>query len=488
MERVRKVAGIIGDLGVRAGDRVLIFSPNAPDYEAAFLGCCQAGAIAAPVNEAFRRKELHHIASNSKADVAFVHASRLEVFRSNIDDSPDAPTRIVVFGNTEPVAADDKIVGALDDLVPSIVPGDAAHCEADTPCLIVYTSGSTADPKAVLHSHGSVGYQIATYPRIWDYRPDDIACVSPPMSWVSGLIMTTGAILATGGTVALLRRFHPEHVLDTIEKHRATQFFGTMSMYTKILDVLRHRTADLSSLRFCMNGGEPCPESLVKPAEARLGLRLIQAWAFSENHPLVAMRAHDIDAPRATAGKTAPGAEIRICDPDGNEVPDGMPGEAWARGPGAMTCYYGNPELTAEKTNAEGWIRTGDLLVRDGQGYLFVVGRASDMIIRSGANIAPAEVETALLEHPAIAAACVVGIPDRVSGEAIVAFVALRTGAGATREEVLEHLSPRVARYKLPQEVVFEANLPITANAKVDRTQLKRLAAERFSGYPDKAA
>jgi acyl-CoA synthetase (AMP-forming)/AMP-acid ligase II len=165
-----------------------------------------------------------------------------------------------------------------------------------------------------------------------------------------------------------------------------------------------------------------------------------------------------------------------------------MPGEAWARGPGAMTCYYGNPELTAEKTNAEGWIRTGDLLVRDGQGYLFVVGRASDMIIRSGANIAPAEVETALLEHPAIAAACVVGIPDRVSGEAIVAFVALRTGAGATREEVLEHLSPRVARYKLPQEVVFEANLPITANAKVDRSQLKRLATERFSGYPDKAA
>ncbi|WP_173933940.1 class I adenylate-forming enzyme family protein [Chelativorans sp. Marseille-P2723] len=487
--QVCQVSWLLTELGVQAGDCVLIFSPNAPDYEAVFLACCQVGAIAAPVNEAFRRKELHHIAANSKADVAFVHVSRLNVFRSNMDDSPDAPSKIVVIGDDEPVAAEGRVLGRLDDLLGSAEESrEAFHCTEDTPCLIVYTSGSTADPKAVLHTHGSVGYQITTYPDVWDYREDDIACVSPPMSWVSGLIMTTASMLSTGGTVALLRRFHPERVLDAIEEHRATMFFGTMSMYTKILDVLQRRKADLSSLRFCMNGGEPCPESLVKPAEARLGLRLIQAWAFSENHPLVAMRAHDVNAPRGTAGKAAPGVEIRICDPEGADVPEGAEGEAWVRGPGAMVCYYGNPALTAEKTNAEGWTRTGDLIRRDSDGYIFVVGRASDMIIRSGANIAPAEVETALLEHPGISAACVVGISDRVSGEAIIAFVSPKPDASLSRERVFEHLEPRLARYKLPQEIVFEKNLPVTANAKVDRSALRQLAAEIFANYPDKAA
>lgn len=488
LQRVRHTAGVLNALGVRRGDRVIIFSPNAPDYEAAFLACCCQGAVAAPVNEAFRQKELHHIAANSRAEIAFVHASRLEVFRDNIDDSPHAPSRIVVIGNSEPVAADGKVVGDLDTLALNTPQADPCECGPDDPCLIVYTSGSTAAPKSVLHTHASVGYQIATYPDIWDYRPDDIACVSPPMSWVSGLIMTTASLLASGCTVALLRRFHPEEVLDVIERHRATMFFGTMSMYTKIVDVLRRRPADLSSLRFCMNGGEPCPESLVKPAEARIGLRLIQAWAFSENHPLVAMRAGDIDAPRATAGQPAPGAEIRLLDPEGNEVPDGTPGEAWVRGPGAMTCYYGDPELTAEKMDPQGWIRTGDLLVRDGQGYLFVVGRVSDMIIRSGANIAPAEVETALLEHPDISAACVVGTADRISGEAIVAYVAPRPGVALTVQEVIGHLAPRVARYKLPQEVVFRESLPVTSNAKVDRSALKKEAAATFADYPDKAA
>ncbi len=488
MSDVDKVAGLLAEHGVAKGDRVLIFSPNAPEYEAAFLGCCHVGAVAAPVNEAFRRRELHHIAANSRADLAFVHATRLQIFRENIDDSPYAPSKIVVIGNTEPVAGDDKVLGSFDELVPGRAAGEAAHCAPDDPCLIVYTSGSTAAPKSVLHTHASVGYQIRTYPEVWDYRPEDVACVSPPMSWVSGLVMTTASLLAVGATVALLRRFHPEHVLDTIEQQRATMFFGTMSMYTKILDVLRHRDADISSLRFCMNGGEPCPESLVKPAEARLGLRLVQAWAFSENHPLVAMRAHDVDAPRATAGQPAPGVEIRLCDPDGNEVPDGTPGEARVRGPGAMTCYYGDPEMTADKMDAEGWIRTGDLLVRDGLGYLFVVGRVSDMIIRSGANIAPAEVETALLEHDAIAAACVVGTPDRVSGEAIVAFVAPKPGRELSAAELHEHLAPRLARYKLPQEIVFRDGLPVTANAKVDRAALKKEAAAHFEGYPDRAA
>ncbi|GIK82667.1 MAG: long-chain-fatty-acid--CoA ligase [Alphaproteobacteria bacterium] len=480
------VAALLGSLGVRTGDRVLVFSPNCPEYIAIFMACAHVGAVIAPVNEAFRRRELHHIADNSRARLAFVHADLLEVFLVNIADSPFAPSKVIVIGEADP-SADGRILGSYAALAVPAEPGGPSPVAADAPCQIVYTSGSTSEPKAVLHTHGGVGYAVRTYIDVWDYRVTDTAVVCPPMSWVSGLVMTTASLLAAGATVALLRRFHPERVLEAIEVHRGTMFFGTMSMYTKMLDVLQRRDFDISSVRFWMNGGEPCPEGQVLPVEARLGRRLCQAWAFSECHPLVVMRPTDFEAPRATAGRPVPGAQIRLLDQHGKEVPDGVPGEAWVRSPGAMVCYHGNPALTAEKIDPEGWIRTGDLLTRDRNGFLFVVGRASDMIIRSGANIAPAEVESALLEHEAITSACVVGIPDRISGEAIIAFVQPACGTAIDAAKIMEHLAPRLARYKLPQEIIVCDEFPMNSNGKTDRLALKQRAATQLEGYPKPA-
>lgn len=481
LDETLRVAALLRALGVREGDRVLIYSPNTPEYLSVFYGCAHVGAVLAPVNDTFRMTELRYIAKNASADVAFVHASILDPFLENLRGSLDAPSKIVALGTHGATPA--GVLGAYERLLAPTETAPAVDCAADAPGLIVYTSGSTTVPKAVLHTHGSLHFSLTTYAAVWEYTDSDIAVVSPPMSWVFGLILTSAAMLTVGTTVVLLRRFHPERVLEAVEQFRATLLFGTMSMYTKMLDVLNKTDYDMSSLQFCMIGGEPCPDSLLKPVEARFGLRFCQAWAFSENHPLVLMRPQDKDAPRGTAGRPAPGVEIRLIDPDGNEVTGAGSGEAWVRGPGAMTCYFGNPELTAERIDAEGWIQTGDLLKRDEDGYLFVVGRASEMIIRSGANIAPAEVETALLEHPDIASACVVGIPDRRSGEAIVAFVTPRNGAEIGTAEILDHLRSRLARYKLPQEILLMQTLPVTANNKIDRKALKQIAIGRLTSY-----
>lgn len=480
LEQSLKIAAILRSLGMVAGQRVLAYSTNAPEYFSIFMGCAHAGCVLAPVNVAFRRRELHHIAANAQPAIAFVHVSMLGEFAAAMADCPHAPATVVAIngGASDAPPGTSGTLAATQPAQPAVA---ARDCAKDTHCLIVYTSGTTSAPKGVLHGHGSVGYAIDTYRDVWEYRVDDIAVVSTPMSWVSGLILTSAALLSAGATVCLLERFHPERVVEAIERHRATMFFGTMSMYTKILDVLQRRPADLSSLRFCMNGGEPCPEGAVLAAESRLGLRLCQAWALSENHPMVMSRPGE-DTPRGAAGRPAPGAEIRLVGPDGRDGGVGTPGEAWVRGPGAMLGYHGDPALTAEKMDADGWIRTGDLLERDERGYLSVVGRASDMIIRSGANVAPAEVEAALLEHPAVRGACVVGARDVVSGESIVAFVVTAEGAETSAAEILDHLRSRLAGYKVPQEIVFRDQLPLNSNDKVDRNALKEAAVNLLAG------
>lgn len=472
MSRASGMSQLLKRFGVAQDEPVLFYAQNCPDHACAMIAACHHGAIHAPVNDGFQSQELRHILTNSEATLAFVAAPLIPRFL-DAAAATGSRCRIVVVGSGDAQDAP-SILGRLDDLIPKGSDAPAARRVASDPCLIVYTSGSTAMPKAVLHSHGSTGYALNTYADIWDYRVGDVAVVSPPMSWVFGLILTSVAMLTKGTTVILLPKFHPERVLEAIEANGAQLCFGTMSMYSKMLDVLSKKDFDLSSLRFCMVGGEPCPASSLAPAERRFGLRFTQAWAFSENHPLVAMRPTDIDAPLGTAGRPAPGVEIVLRGEDGvTPTPDGMPGEAWVRGPGAMTCYYGDPDLTAEKIDDNGWIRTGDLLIRDAAGYISVVGRATDMIIRNGANIAPSEVENAILQFNTVETAAVVGAPDPMSGEAVIAFVSGKDFAPSNVPDLGTHLRASLAAYKVPSKIIVMTDLPVTSNGKIDRKALK---------------
>jgi long-chain acyl-CoA synthetase len=465
---VDRIARGLTAKGVRSGDRVLSLAGNSPALIALYLAVGRVGGVYVPVSPGFRDREGSFVLANSEPRVAVVGQSLCMEF-GTWEGAENVPV-IVLRDSDAPVAP-----GAVDfdDLGGDDVTLTSSRVEEKSGLLLCYTSGTTSMPKPVLHSHRSEVYNATTYADVWGLGPGDRGIVAMPLAWVFGLSTTTAALLVAGGTVVLLDRFHPAAVLDAITQHRATAMWGTMSMYTKIREVLdQGHPAELSSLRIVVNGGEPCPPPLVSAFEERTGLTLLGSYATSEARPVLLIRPGHIGVPEGSVGQLVPGAEIRLEDANGNEVSDGT-GHALLRCPGLMTEYYRQPQLTAERITPDGWLRSGDLLRRDEEGYYFVVGRLSEMIIRSGVNIAPAEIESELIAHPDIADAAVVGIPDPRSGEAVLAYVVPATGQSVDEDGLSEYLAGRLAKYKIPQHFVPINELPRTSRGKLDRKSLR---------------
>jgi len=306
--------------------------------------------------------------------------------------------------------------------------------------------------------------------------------VALPLSWAYGLSTTTTAMLAAGSTVVLLTHFNPVRVLDTIEHKAITLFAGTSTMFVKMLDVYRKAPTDLSSLRNCYVGGEPINRVVVNEFEGVLGRRLWEGYASTEAFPiLVTYPAVDAQAPRETCGRLVPDAEIRVVDADGNPVQDGDIGEAQFTCPGRMVAYYNEPELTSERLTSDGWVRSGDLVRKDGAGFYFVVGRISEMIIRGGANIAPSEVESAIVAVAGVSDATVVSAPDDEYGEAVIAFVTTFND-GPDEATLRRHLEAHLASYKIPSRFFFNVRLPSGITGKKDRRSASVIAEQLIAG------
>ncbi|HWI74857.1 MAG TPA: fatty acid--CoA ligase family protein, partial [Baekduia sp.] len=422
-----------------------------------------------------RAREMHYICENAEARVAIVHHDKLEDFEAFESAAQRAESTVVLDEFDAPSASDDGR-RSFATLTEETRPPGQHETAPEDPVLICYTSGTTSTPKPVLLSHLNEVYSAVNYAEIWGLAPGDRAIVCMPLAWAYGLSTTSMSLLSAGSTVLLRRRFHPVEVLTAIEAERATIFYGTMSMYTKMLDVLSRQQHDLSSLRFCVNGGEACPDGAVRAFQEFTGLRPIQAYAASEAKPLLAVRADDAEAPFNSSGRVVADAKVRLLDEGGAEVAVGEVGEAEVWCPGLMLGYWREPEMTAQKLSADGWLQTGDLLVEDARGYFRVVGRRSEMIIRSGANIAPAEVASAIMSHPAATDVGVVGIPDAQSGEAVVALVVSAPNEVLDAEELHAHLADILAPYKLPSHIIVTDELPTSANGKADRTALRERA------------
>ena len=475
LSAARRVSATLQRHGVQPSDRVLMYAPNTPEYWPVYLGCAHMGAIFAPVNTAFRARELEYVLPNAQANVAFVHSSVAAEFRELSAAAQGAPKTIIEFegprdGVAEPMQSLFEHLSDHEDASP------AKAVPADHGALICYTSGTTSTPKPVLHSHASEIFAALGYVAAWRMERSDRGLVTLPLAWIYGLSSAGLALLTAGATVHLMTHFNPERALEAIELNRATIFFGSMSMYVKMVDVLDRRDFKLSSLRLCTNGAEPCPDASVRAFESRAGIRLTHAYALSEARPVVAEDPLDDSAPPGTCGRLVPGATLRLLDEAGHDVPVGAVGEAFIRCPGMLSEYFLEPELTQQRLDADGWLRTGDLVSRDERGYYFVVGRSGDMIIRSGVNISPAEIEDALLEHGQISQAVVVGAPDPVSGQAVFAFIVPRPGVALEQEDIKSHLASRIAQYKMPQRFVVQDDLPTGPSGKLDRAALKAAA------------
>jgi long-chain acyl-CoA synthetase len=461
---VATVAGGLRALGVARGDRVLIFSENSPEYLVANLATARLGAILATASATFRSAELEFILGNASPRCVIVQEDLAPVVRAAVGAPGRSGPPLVMSGPGG--------LSGLPDAPP--VEGDEPVA-ASTGALISYTSGTTTQPKPVFHSHGSLGGIVTSYAALWDLRPEDRVLVGLPMAWLFGLVTTAQTALTAGSTVVLLDHFNPVRALEAIDARGVTVMPGVATMYVKLLEALpgveRRAGRPLESrLRLCVAGGEPPSENAFGRFRARFGVPVFDVYAASECTPICSYEAASDREPRpGSCGRLAAGVEARIVDAEGGDVAPGEAGELLVRGRGQMLGYYHDPELTGAAVQ-DGWYRTKDLFRVDEDGFYHLVGRASDLIIRGGANVSPLEVEAVLERHAAVVECAVVGLPDASYGEEVCAVV---VGPAAGEGEALAaHCREHLAAFKVPTRFEFVAELPRGATGKVLRKAL----------------
>ncbi len=374
----------------------------------------------------------------------------------------------------------------LADLRPAAVVEEPVEAEAGWPggeargpALILYTSGSTGEPKGVVLSHAALAFANRSWiGPVMGLSAQDVVLAALPLSHSFGLNGALLAPLLAGATVALLDHFTPEAALAAIARHRVTVFPGVAAMFRRMLDAPAMAGADLASLRAAVSGAAPCPWELAREWQTRTGLRILRGYGSSE---LFRPISHLVGDPRDepdSVGRPVPGVEVTLMDDAGCPVAPGEAGELWIRTPAAMDGYLGRPEETRAAL-VDGWFRTGDLATRSPDGHVSIVGRKRELILRGGYSVAPAEVEAALLSHPAVAEAAVVGRPHPELGEEVAAFVTLRPGAASDADALIAHCRARLAGFKCPRHVRIVARLPRSATGKILKGRLVDMADGR---------
>lgn len=341
--------------------------------------------------------------------------------------------------------------------------------------LICFSSGTTSEPKAIMLAASTIDNTAETYAEVWRLAPTERALISLPMAWLYGLASTTLAVLYRGGAVVIARRGKPEVLIELAGRHGVTFIAGvtvTFAKLTRFQPQSRVREA-FSQLRLSISGGEPRNEAVFSEWRELTGSAVLDAYCASECIPLVTYDPGvDPEPILGSAGRVVPRQSLKVVDAVGDEVPRGEVGEALATGPGLMLGYWNNPELTAEVITPDGWYRMKDLVRVDEDGYVYVVGRMSDVIIRGGTNISPAEIEAVINTHPAVAQTAVVGLPDEIYGQRVVAAVTLRSDS-CSGDELRAFVADRLSAYKVPSEFVVVDELPVnTTTSKVDKKAL----------------
>ncbi|MFD9502486.1 long-chain fatty acid--CoA ligase [Streptomyces sp. NPDC060035] len=458
-ERTTRLARHLHTLGVRRGDRVAFLGPNHPAFLESMFATARLGAVFVPLNTRLADAELRHCLSDSGARL-LVHTVSFGAFAGTCGAVPLVPV-------------DDTYEDALAQA--STSPVDEAVSPDDL-AMIMYTSGTTGRAKGAALTHSNLTWNSVNTLVDADFAADEVTLLSAPLFHTAALNMTCLPTFLKGGTLVLEESFSPVRTLALVEEHGVTLMFGVPTMFAQIAAEKRFAEADLSSVRKLMCGGAPVPQALIHTYEAR-GLRFVQGYGMTEASPGVCL----LDADNALAKAGSAGLphffnDIRIVDPSGM---DAERGELLVQGPTVMSGYWGLPEATTAALS-DGWLRTGDVVVADADGYVTIVDRAKDLIISGGENIYPAEVEQALYEHPAVADCAVIGVPDATWGEVGRAVVVRAPGSEADAAVILASLDGRLARYKIPKSVVFAGALPRSGAGKL----LKPRIRETYGNLP----
>jgi acyl-CoA synthetase (AMP-forming)/AMP-acid ligase II len=483
-EAARSFGGALVTLGVEAGDRVAIWAFNSGNWIIACLGLLQVGAILVPINTRFKGSEAAAILSRSGARVLvtvtdFLGTDYVSVLRSTGAELPELQ-EIIVSSGTVPEGTH-SWTGFLSGATPNAiaeVDRRRATIGAEDVSDILFTSGTTGVPKGVVMTHQRTLYCATDWVTMTDLRASDrYLMINPYFSqfgYKSGILSS----LAAGTAMLPEPVFDVDRALTRVQQEQVTVLPGPPTLYQSILDHPHRDRYDLSSLRVAVTGSSDIPVELIRRIQEELPFTtIISGYGMTEGGTASSTEAgDDFEAIATTVGRTRPGYEIRIMDERGSEVPPEATGEILFRGPGVMRGYLNDPAGTAAILSSEGWLRSGDLGRFDGEGRLHIVGRIKDMFIVGGFNAYPPEIENALLQHPAISQAAVIGIPDKRLGEVGMAFVILRPdGPAISGEDIISWCRDQMANYKVPRVVKVVNEFPLNASGKIQKDVLRAI-------------
>jgi fatty-acyl-CoA synthase len=490
--RVDDLAAGLLSLGLERGDRVGIWAPNRSEWTLAQFATAKAGLILVNVNPAYRRSELEY-AMNKVECKALILAPALKTsnYLEITDDLVKANKlphlkHIVRLGSekTPGMLNFDDVATAggnaermkLADLGPKLQFDDAIN--------IQFTSGTTGHPKGATLSHHNIlnnGYFVAEGLKL---TPADRLCIPVPLYHCFGMVMGNLGCLTHGATMVYpAEAFDPLATLQAIAEERCTALFGVPTMFIAQLDHPEFARFDLRSLRTGIMAGSPCPIEVMKKVQSQMNMGEVTiAYGMTETSPVSTQCATDDPVERrvSTVGQVLPHIEIKIVDPEGKAVPRGETGEFCTRGYSVMKGYWNDAEKTRDAIDEAGWMRTGDLATMDEEGYVNIVGRLKDMVIRGGENVYPREIEEFLYSHPKIQDVQVIGVPDPRYGEEICAWIKLKAGQTATPEEIREFCKGQIAHYKIPRYIEFVPEFPMTITGKIQKFVMREQTIKKL--------
>jgi long-chain acyl-CoA synthetase len=471
--RVTRFANALSDLGVARDDKVAIMLNNCPEFIVTFFACSYLGAVAVPVNIFYKERELEFLLRDSDA-VAMVATPAFAEFFSRIEDKPPLFRWLIVNGPYEEGLNFQELEAAASDqpLRAEVSPDDIAE--------ILYTSGTTGVPKGTMLTQGNLFFHADAIIQVLELNDDDRALMVVPMFHGYGITVML-CCFRVGTCFVLLDPFNAEEVFGVVEKYKITFLPMVVAMYYMVFYHPERETYDLSSLRIGISGASAMPAQLMHDVSEALNITVLEAWGLTECSASATIQRMNMPYKEGSVGLAHPGVEVGVMDDAGRLLAANQIGELVIRGPLVMKGYYKRPQET-EQALRGGWLHSGDMGYFDEDGYFFMVDRKKEMVNVGGEKVFPREVEEIMYTHPAIAEAALLPQPDAKLGEVPVAVVALKPGASLAEGELVEFLSDKLARFKVPRRVVIMESLPRNPIGKIVKKELLRMLSDE-TGY-----
>ena len=480
-EAANKVANGLQSIGIKAGDKVALNCPNIPAFPIIYYGVIKAGAVIVPLSVLLKKEEVMYQLTdcNAKAYFCFSGTTALpmgEIGYAAFKNSDQCGHFFMIMpaAGTPSAVAETK---TLDNLLQGQSSQFEIHqSNAEDACVIIYTSGTTGYPKGAKLTHSNLFLNALIATGILNNGPEDIILIALPLFHIFGMTVMMNAGVYKGNTSVLIDHFNPEMAFEAMEKNKVTIFAGVPTMYWGLLHY-NNAAIDFSSisknLKVCLSGGASLPVKVLEDFESRFGVAIWEGYGMSEGSPIVTFNQKSIGRKPGSIGKPVWGVAVKLVDADGKEVPVGEKGELLFRGHNVMTGYHNKPEETA-KALQNGWLHSGDIAIKDEDGFYFIVDRTKDMIVRGGFKVYPREVEEVMIKHESVSLVAVIGIPHEQLGEEVKAYVVLKENHSISETELITWTKEHLAAYKYPRHIAFIPALPMTATGKILKKELRK--------------